>query len=150
MIALEFLIMVAKGKNKHTIFYTFTNITGGVFEQFFNKLCIKPFFFLLYCYLYEYYKICELPWESVWTWYTVFLTVDFFYYWFHRASHGMLTPSIKFFDINNFLPKFFVTVILMILRNILVRVPTGPGKSLKVLEFSLLIICQKSWKSPGI
>ena len=95
MVILEFLIMVAKGKNRHTVFYTFTNVTGGMLEQLFNKLCVKPFFFLLYCYLYEHYKICELPWNSVWTWYFVFMTVDFFYYWFHRSSHGMFLLCIS-------------------------------------------------------
>jgi len=66
----------------------FTNITGGMFEQTFNKTVMKPFFFLLYCYIHEHYRICTLPWDSIWIWYLAFLAVDFFYYWFHRAGHG--------------------------------------------------------------
>ncbi|XP_066919883.1 alkylglycerol monooxygenase-like [Clytia hemisphaerica] len=87
LIVLEFVIMLLKGKNHHRIFYIFTNVSGGMIEQIFNKMFMKPFFFLLYCYLFQHYRVCDLPWDSVWTWYFVFLTVDFFYYWFHRASH---------------------------------------------------------------
>lgn len=86
-VIIEFLIMLAKGKDCYRVFYIFTNITGGMIQQVFDKLIMKSVFFMLYCYLHQHYRVCDLPWDSVWTWYLAFITVDFFYYWFHRASH---------------------------------------------------------------
>uniref|UniRef100_A0A8C9F6R9 Transmembrane protein 195 n=1 Tax=Pavo cristatus TaxID=9049 RepID=A0A8C9F6R9_PAVCR len=40
-----------------------------------------------YVYVWNNYKLFELPWDSPWTWYLTFLGVDFAYYWFHRISH---------------------------------------------------------------
>ncbi|XP_042672801.1 alkylglycerol monooxygenase [Centrocercus urophasianus] len=40
-----------------------------------------------YIYVWNNYKLFELPWDSPWTWYLTFLGVDFAYYWFHRISH---------------------------------------------------------------
>ncbi|XP_061443132.1 alkylglycerol monooxygenase isoform X1 [Rhineura floridana] len=40
-----------------------------------------------YIYVWENYRLCELPWDSPWTWYMTFLGVDFGYYWFHRMAH---------------------------------------------------------------
>lgn len=42
----------------------------------------------LYFWIYNNYKICELPWNSVAFWYFSAIAVDFCYYWMHRASHG--------------------------------------------------------------
>lgn len=43
-----------------------------------------------YIYIWENYRVFELPWDSPWTWYLTFLGVDFGYYWFHRMAHGEL------------------------------------------------------------
>ncbi|XP_042744478.1 alkylglycerol monooxygenase isoform X4 [Lagopus leucura] len=40
-----------------------------------------------YIYVWNNYRLFELPWDSPWTWYLTFLGVDFAYYWFHRISH---------------------------------------------------------------
>uniref|UniRef100_A0A915J666 Fatty acid hydroxylase domain-containing protein n=1 Tax=Romanomermis culicivorax TaxID=13658 RepID=A0A915J666_ROMCU len=37
--------------------------------------------------LYENYRLIDLPWDSVWTWILSLLCVDLSYYWFHRAAH---------------------------------------------------------------
>lgn len=42
----------------------------------------------LYTYVYRNYRLVDLPWDSVFTWYFAALFVDFCYYWGHRASHG--------------------------------------------------------------
>ncbi len=36
--------------------------------------------------LYE-YRMFDIPLNVVWSWIGLFLAVEFFYYWFHRASH---------------------------------------------------------------
>lgn len=43
-----------------------------------------------YIYIWENYRLVDLPWDSPWTWYLTFLGVDFGYYWFHRMAHGKL------------------------------------------------------------
>ncbi|PKU39647.1 hypothetical protein llap_10048 [Limosa lapponica baueri] len=40
-----------------------------------------------YIYVWNNYRLFELPWDSPWTWYWTFLGVDFAYYCFHRVSH---------------------------------------------------------------
>uniref|UniRef100_A0A672TLW1 Alkylglycerol monooxygenase n=1 Tax=Strigops habroptila TaxID=2489341 RepID=A0A672TLW1_STRHB len=40
-----------------------------------------------YIYVWNNYRLFELPWDSPWTWYLTLLGVDFPYYWFHRISH---------------------------------------------------------------
>ncbi|XP_019734257.1 alkylglycerol monooxygenase isoform X2 [Hippocampus comes] len=40
-----------------------------------------------YVYVWEHFRLVELPWDSAWTWWFSFLAVDFCYYWFHRSTH---------------------------------------------------------------
>ncbi|XP_053323244.1 alkylglycerol monooxygenase [Spea bombifrons] len=40
-----------------------------------------------YIYIWNNYRLAELPWESPWTWWLTFFGVDFGYYWFHRMAH---------------------------------------------------------------
>ncbi|XP_074430889.1 alkylglycerol monooxygenase isoform X1 [Larus michahellis] len=40
-----------------------------------------------YIYVWNNYRLFELPWDSPWTWYVTLLGVDFAYYCFHRICH---------------------------------------------------------------
>ncbi|KAF6204185.1 hypothetical protein GE061_002525 [Apolygus lucorum] len=40
-----------------------------------------------YLWVHNNYKVAELPWDSVTTWYLTAILVDFCYYWLHRACH---------------------------------------------------------------
>lgn len=40
-----------------------------------------------YEWLYK-YRVLDLPWDSLYTWWAAFFFVDFCYYWVHRANHG--------------------------------------------------------------
>ncbi|NXF50486.1 ALKMO monooxygenase, partial [Oceanites oceanicus] len=40
-----------------------------------------------YIYVWNNYRLFELPWDSPWTWYLTFLGVDLAYYCFHRMGH---------------------------------------------------------------
>ena len=44
----------------------------------------------LYIYVYNNYRLIEMPWNSAINWYAAALLVDFGYYWVHRAAHGKL------------------------------------------------------------
>ncbi|CCB66323.1 putative transmembrane fatty acid synthesis protein [Hyphomicrobium sp. MC1] len=39
---------------------------------------------MLFCYR---HRLFDIPLDTVWSWIALFLGVEFFYYWFHRASH---------------------------------------------------------------
>ncbi|XP_037789390.1 alkylglycerol monooxygenase-like [Penaeus monodon] len=39
-----------------------------------------------YEWLYQ-YRVLDLPWDSLYTWWAAFFFVDFCYYWVHRANH---------------------------------------------------------------
>ncbi|XP_027839909.1 alkylglycerol monooxygenase-like [Aphis gossypii] len=63
-----------------------TSISHAILQE-----CAKLFYrgseHCLYFWIYNNYKICELPWNSVAFWYFSAIAVDFCYYWMHRASH---------------------------------------------------------------
>lgn len=46
-----------------------------------------------YVYVWENYRLLELPWDSAWTWWLSFLGVDLGYYWLHRMAHGSCTHT---------------------------------------------------------
>lgn len=41
----------------------------------------------VYVYLYDNYRIIDMPLYSIWTWLVSLLLVEFVYYWTHRALH---------------------------------------------------------------
>ena len=48
-----------------------------------------------YYYIYENWKIYELPWDSLFTWIAAALLTDLGYYWVHRAAHGNYEKKIN-------------------------------------------------------
>ncbi|XP_068426657.1 alkylglycerol monooxygenase [Clinocottus analis] len=40
-----------------------------------------------YMFVWDRYRLLELPWDSAWTWWLTFVGVDFCYYWVHRFAH---------------------------------------------------------------
>ena len=43
-----------------------------------------------YLYIYNNWRIYELPWDSAVTWVVAAILCDLGYYWVHRAAHGKL------------------------------------------------------------
>ncbi|KAJ8290631.1 hypothetical protein GJAV_G00015530 [Gymnothorax javanicus] len=70
-------------------------INDGVTSLSAGMLSRLPLFFVrslelsTYIYIWKNYRLLELPWDSPWTWWLVFLGVDLAYYWFHRLSHEL-------------------------------------------------------------
>jgi len=85
LIGLELLI----ARMRHTQLYrlndAITNINCGIAQQVSN-IFFKAATFLLYIYLYEHFRLWDIP-MNWWTWILLFIGVDFFYYWFHRYAH---------------------------------------------------------------
>lgn len=65
-----------------------------------------------YIYVWENYRLFDLPWDSQWTWYLTFLGVDFGYYWFHRMAHGKL-QMIHFVSDDEVHKRHLVNICLM-------------------------------------
>lgn len=53
-----------------------------------SSILIKGLLMQGYFYIYNNYRIYELPWDSIWTWIIAALGCDLAYYWIHRAAHG--------------------------------------------------------------
>lgn len=87
LILLELVISwILKGKPSGRLDDILTSMSAGVVSRlpnlFFRSLEVTS-----YIYIWENYRVFELPWDSPWTWYLTFLGVDFGYYWFHRMAH---------------------------------------------------------------
>nr|CAD7453009.1 unnamed protein product [Timema tahoe] len=56
-------------------------------ERSLDRLVFRGAENVAYIFIYENFRLVELPWDSAWTWYLAVLGVDFCYYWLHRACH---------------------------------------------------------------
>ena len=41
----------------------------------------------MYCLIWQNFRILELPWDSLWTWWLCYISVDMGFYWAHRIAH---------------------------------------------------------------
>lgn len=55
----------------------------------FSRLMVRSLELSAYIYVWNNFRLLELPWDSAWTWWLAFFGVDMGYYWFHRFAHGM-------------------------------------------------------------
>lgn len=62
-----------------------SNLSQGIGSQL-TGLLMKTALFFGYKYIFEHWRIFELP-NNIWVWIILFIAVDFCYYWFHRMSH---------------------------------------------------------------
>ncbi|XP_070582614.1 alkylglycerol monooxygenase [Erythrolamprus reginae] len=63
-----------------------TSLSAGILSRIPDALS-RSIEISAYIYVWNNYKMVELPWDSSWTWFLTFIGVDFGYYWFHRMSH---------------------------------------------------------------
>ena len=54
-----------------------------------RELLFKSGMVSIYVYIYENYRVYDLPCDSVITWLIAALLVDLAYYWVHRAAHEL-------------------------------------------------------------
>ncbi|MBN3285748.1 ALKMO monooxygenase, partial [Polyodon spathula] len=99
MLVLEFLLSwVKNGQPAIRVNDGITSLSAGVLSRL-PRVLAKSVELSTYIYVWNNYRLLELPWDSPWTWWLTFLGVDFGYYWVHRLSHetgfGMKPPSIK-------------------------------------------------------
>ncbi len=85
LIGIELAYSVWKNRNLYRFNDTITNISLGVGQQL-TGIFLKTALFFGYLHLYENYRFFTLDGSPL-NWVLLLLTVDFFYYWFHRLSH---------------------------------------------------------------
>jgi sterol desaturase/sphingolipid hydroxylase (fatty acid hydroxylase superfamily) len=86
LIALEFAVGWARGRNTYRLADTLTSIGLGVMSQVtgvFGRLLRIG----LYVLVFEHVALFQLPVDSLAVWLGALLAYDFCYYWHHRASH---------------------------------------------------------------
>ncbi|KAF7657148.1 hypothetical protein LDENG_00031240 [Lucifuga dentata] len=87
LMVLEFVVGVLKtGASVVTVNDGLTSISAGMVSRL-PLLLMRGCELTAYMYVWERYRVVELPWDSPWTWWLTFLGVDFCYYWVHRFAH---------------------------------------------------------------
>ncbi|KAM4791067.1 alkylglycerol monooxygenase isoform 3-T3 [Cyanocitta cristata] len=86
-IGLEFAVSwIQKRKLPGRINDGITSLSLGILSRLPDVL-FRSIDLISYIYIWNNYRLLELPWDSPWTWYLTLLGVDFAYYCFHRISH---------------------------------------------------------------
>ena len=86
LIALEYAVGVARGRNTYRLNDTLNSVGLGVMSQVtgvFGKLLRIG----MYTLVFEHVAITRLPADALWVWLFALLFYDFCYYWLHRAGH---------------------------------------------------------------
>jgi len=86
LIALEFVVGRARGRNTYRLNDSLNSIGLGVMSQVtgvFGKLLRIG----MYTLIFEQVAISRLPADALWVWIFALLFYDFCYYWLHRAGH---------------------------------------------------------------
>jgi len=86
LIALEFGVGLARGRNTYRLNDALNSIGLGVMSQVtgvFGKLLRVG----LYTLAFEHVALTRLPADALWVWVFALLFYDFCYYWLHRAGH---------------------------------------------------------------
>jgi sterol desaturase/sphingolipid hydroxylase (fatty acid hydroxylase superfamily) len=86
LIALEFVVGVARGRNTYRLADALSSIGLGVMSQVSGVLA-KLFTVGLYALAYEHMALVRLPAGSPWVWLGALVAYDLCYYWLHRAGH---------------------------------------------------------------
>lgn len=85
LIGVELIYTYFKKLHYYRLNDAISNISQGIGQQL-SGIFMKTALFFGYFYIYTHWKIWEVP-VTWWSWIILFIGVDFFYYWFHRASH---------------------------------------------------------------
>uniref|UniRef100_A0A671UM05 Alkylglycerol monooxygenase n=1 Tax=Sparus aurata TaxID=8175 RepID=A0A671UM05_SPAAU len=87
LMVLELVLGTLKtGGSVVTISDGITSISAGMISRL-PTLVMRGCELTAYMYVWDRFRLVELPWDSAWTWWFTFLGVDFCYYWVHRFAH---------------------------------------------------------------
>ncbi|XP_050664415.1 alkylglycerol monooxygenase-like isoform X2 [Leptidea sinapis] len=83
---LEHIVLKLKGKRGIRVNDGITSLSNGIILES-GRLLWRGAEFYAYTWIYNNYKLVDLPWDNVTTWILAALGMDFCYYWMHRACH---------------------------------------------------------------
>ncbi|KAF3692349.1 Alkylglycerol monooxygenase [Channa argus] len=87
LMLLEMVVGVLKtGAPVVTVSDGLTSISAGMISRL-PHLLMRGCELSAYMYVWDRYRLVELPWDSAWTWWFTLLGVDLGYYWVHRFAH---------------------------------------------------------------
>ncbi|XP_012276750.1 alkylglycerol monooxygenase [Orussus abietinus] len=86
LIVLEHLILLRRKKTSFRLNDQVTSLSHWILQESW-RILFRGVEYYAYIWIYERYRVCGLPWDSLWTWYVTVIGVDFCYYWVHRANH---------------------------------------------------------------
>lgn len=86
LIAFEFAVGLARGRNTYRLADALSSIGLGVMSQVVGVFT-RLFAVGLYALAYEHVSLWQLSASSVWVWLVALIGYDFCYYWLHRAGH---------------------------------------------------------------
>ena len=94
LIALEALVRWLQSKPLPRLNDSINSLSAGTIMSM-CRLVTAAFEVTSYAWVYQHWRISELPWDSPLTWWLAFIGVDFGYYWFHRMAHGKSLRPIR-------------------------------------------------------
>ncbi|MBL8289709.1 MAG: sterol desaturase family protein [Rubrivivax sp.] len=86
LIAFEFAVGLARGRNTYRLADALSSIGLGVLSQVVGVFT-RLFAVGLYTLAYDHVSLAKLPAGSPWVWLLALVGYDFCYYWLHRAGH---------------------------------------------------------------
>ncbi|KAG8200882.1 hypothetical protein JTE90_015786 [Oedothorax gibbosus] len=86
LLAVEQLYLKFKKKRTMRVNDAIGSVSQGVLSEI-SRIILQSWKLAAYIYIYTHWRVIDLPWNSLWTWFICFVGVDFLYYWAHRASH---------------------------------------------------------------
>ena len=72
-----------------------------------------------YLYIYNNWRIYELPWDSAVTWFVAAILCDLGYYWVHRAAHGKLVVYFQCFEFVCFCSRALIGTFLWLILGVI-------------------------------
>jgi len=85
-VVIEHVILKLQGKKGVRLNDGIMSFANGII-MLMMQMFVKGLLMMAYFYIYNNWRIYELPWDSTFTWVVAALMVDFGYYWVHRAAH---------------------------------------------------------------
>lgn len=79
-------IRLLQGKSSIRVNETVGSLSQGIFQECL-RIKIRSIEVLMYCLVWNNFRLIELPWNSLWTWWLCYLAVDIGFYWAHRLAH---------------------------------------------------------------
>lgn len=83
---LEVGVRLLQGKSILRLNESVASLSAGIFQECL-RIKVRSFELIMYCLVWNNFRITTLPWDSLGVWWLCYLGVDFGFYWAHRLAH---------------------------------------------------------------